>query len=156
MKRLAGIVVSLAALGSLFGCVGLEPGFETPTVGVSSFRVLPAEGMAPKFEIGLHIVNPNRSPLKLEGIVYSVILEGHKVLTGASSDLPVIEAYSEGDVTLTATTDLLRSISLFATLINQPRDTFAYKLDAKLDIGNLRPRIHIQEKGEVSLKRGAN
>jgi LEA14-like dessication related protein len=155
MKRLAEIVVCLAAFGSLFGCVGLEPGFETPTVGVSSFRVLPSEGMAPKFEIGLHIVNPNRSALKLEGIVYSVILEGHKVLTGASHDLPVIEAYGEGDVLLTATADLLSSISLIASLMNRPQDTFSYDLNAKLDIGRPGPRIHVQEKGEISF-RGAH
>jgi LEA14-like dessication related protein len=151
MIRLARVVVLLAAFVSVFGCAGLEPGFETPVVGVSSFRALPSEKMVPQFEIGLHIVNPNRTPLKLEGIVYSVILNRHKVLTGATSDLPVIGAYSEGDVTLTATADLLSSISFLASLMQQAQDTFTYELDAKLDIGSLRPRIHVQEKGEISL-----
>jgi LEA14-like dessication related protein len=151
MIRLSRIVVPLAAIIMIFGCAGLEPGFETPTVGVSSFRVLPSEGVAPQFEIGLHIVNPNRTALKLEGIVYSVTLNGHKVLMGASSDLPVIGAYSEGDVTLRATADLLRSISMLASLMKQGQDTFTYELDARLDIGHLRPRIHVQEKGEISL-----
>ena len=152
MIRLARIVVLLAAIIMVFGCAGLEPGFETPTVGVSSFRALPSEGrMVPQFEIGLHIVNPNRTALKLEGIVYSVILNGHKVMTGASSDLPAIGAYSEGDVTIKATADLLSSISLLASLMKQGQDTFAYELDAKLDIGSLRPRIHVQEKGQISL-----
>lgn len=151
MTGFARIVVCQAIFVAVFGCATMEPGFETPTVGVSSFRVLPSEGVAPRFEIGLHIVNPNRSALKLEGIIYSVVLEGHKVLTGASSNLPVIGAYGEGDVTLTATADLLRSINLFASLMKQPQDTFTYELDAKLDIGSLRPRIHVQEKGEISL-----
>jgi len=147
----ARIIVLLAAFVSVVGCAGLEPGFETPTVGVSSFRALPSEKMVPQFEIGLHIVNPNRTALKLEGIVYSVLLNGHKVLMGASSDLPEIGAYSEGDVTLRATADLLSSISLLASLMKQGQDTFTYELDAKLDIGSLRPRIHVQEKGELSL-----
>jgi hypothetical protein len=151
MTKLTGYIIGLAACLLLFGCAGLEPCFENPTVGLSSFRFLPAEGMAPRFEIGLHIVNPNRTPLKLEGIAYSVILGGHRVLTGASSDLPVIEAYGEGDVVLTATTDLLRSISLISMLLRQPQDTVTYELDAKLDIGGLRPRIHLQEQGEISL-----
>lgn len=151
MIRLARIVVLLAVFASVFGCAGLEPGFETPTVGVRSFRVLPSEGVAPQFEIGLHIVNPNRTALKLEGIIYSVALNGHKVLTGASSDLPVIGAYGEGDVTLRATADLLSGVSLLASLMKQGQDTFTYELDARLDIGSLRPRIHVQEKGEISL-----
>jgi len=151
IEKAKGFLVLVACI-TLFGCAGLEPGFETPTVGVSSFRILPSQGVAPQFEIGLHIVNPNRSALELEGIVYSVTLNGHRILTGATSDLPAIGAYSEGDVTLRATADLLSSVSLLGSLMQQPRETFTYELDAKLDIGSLRPRIHIQEQGEISLQ----
>ena len=150
LPRIFCLVSSLLVVG----CAMLEPGFEQPAVGLSSFRFLPSEGMAPRFEIGLHIVNPNRTPLKLDGIVYSVTLGGQKVLTGATSDLPLIAAYGEGDVTLTATTDLLRSIQLIASLVNRPQQVVSYALEAKLDIGSLRPRIHIQEQGEISLDGG--
>jgi LEA14-like dessication related protein len=151
MLGMTRIVLLLAAVLLIPGCAGREPGFETPTVGVSSFRLLPSEGMAPQFEIGLHIVNPNRSALELEGIVYSVILNGHRILTGASSNLPAIAPYSEGEVTLRATADLLSSISFLGSLMKQGQDTFDYELDARLDIGRLRPRIHVQEKGKLTL-----
>lgn len=152
MVRLVKIVAALTIFLFAFGCTGLDRGFETPVVGVSSFRAIPAEGkMVPQFEIGLHIVNPNRTPLKLEGLVYSVILNGHRVLTGATGDLPTIGAYSDGEVTITATADLLSSIRLLGSLMEQAQDTFTYELDAKLDIGSLRPRIHVQEKGKFSL-----
>lgn len=151
MLRYVKVIVCLTLFVLMFGCTGLEPGFETPTVGVSSFRILPSTGV-PQFEIGLHIVNPNRSALKLAGIVYSVTLEGHKVLTGVTSDLPVIAAYGEGDVILLATADLLNSLGLFASLMQTKQDAFAYVLEAKLDIGSFRPRIHVMEKGEISLQ----
>ena len=154
MRKMMRRIILLSCYLLLYGCVMLDPVFEPPTVGLSSFRFLPSEG-APRFEIGLHIVNPNRTPLKLDGIAYSVTLGGQKVLTGATSDLPLIPAYGEGDVTLTATTDLLRSIRLLASLLNQPQDVVTYALDAKLDIGSLRPRIHIQEEGEIRLDAGA-
>ena len=156
MIRSAGLALYLTLFIALVGCASLEPGFETPTVGVTSFRVLPAEGAAPKFEIGLHIVNPNRTALKLEGLVYSVSLEGHKILTGVSNNLPTIEAYGEGDVLLIATADLLNSIGLFASLLQSQRETFDYMLDAKLDIGSFRPRIHVVKEGEISLRGTAN
>ena len=152
MLRFARIIVCLTLAVAMFGCAGLEPGFETPTVGVNSFRVLPSKGAVPRFEIGLHIVNPNRSALKLEGLVYSLTLEGHKVLTGVSNDLPMIEAYGEGDVVLIATADLLNSIGLFATLLQSQQENFDYELDAKLDIGSFRPRIHVLKKGQISLQ----
>lgn len=151
MIRLTRSLLLLVAFSLTFGCAGRQPAFETPTVGVSSFRALPSDGMVPRFEIDLHIVNPNRTSLQLEGIVYSVILEGRKVLSGVSNDLPVIEAYGEGDVTLTATADLLSSISLLSSLMQQPQEKFSYELNARLDIGRFRPNIHVQEKGEISL-----
>ena len=145
------IVTFLTLLIAMFGCAGLESGFETPTVGVSSFRVLPSEGAMPRFEIGLHIINPNRTELKLEGLVYSVTLEGHKVITGVANDLPTIEAYGEEEVVLIATADLLKSIGLLTTLLKSQQEKFDYELDAKLDIGRFLPRVHVVEKGEIPL-----
>ena len=155
MIRFAKLVVCVTLFITAIGCASLEPGFETPTVGVTSFRVLPSEGAAPKFEIGLHLVNPNRSSRKLEGLVYSVSLEGHKILTGVSNNLPVIEAYGEGDVVLVATADLLNSIGFFAGLLQPPTQNFDYKLDAKLDIGSFRTSNHVVKKGEISLQGAA-
>lgn len=74
------------------------------------------------------------------------------MLTGVTSDLPVIAAYGEGDVILLATADLLNSLGLFASLMQTKQDAFAYVLEAKLDIGSFRPRIHVMEKGEISLQ----
>ncbi len=153
--RLYKWILMLAAVLFLGSCLAMSPGFETPTVGLKSFRFLPSDGGVPRFAIGLHVVNPNRSALKLEGIVYSVILDGHKVVTGASSDLPVIPAYGEGDVVLTATADLLRTLGLFSSLFKDPQKPFIYDLEAQLDIGRLQPRIKIHEKGEISLQDAA-
>jgi hypothetical protein len=36
--------------------------------------------------------------------------------------------------------------------LQSQRETFDYKLDAKLDIGNFRPRIHVVKEGEISLQ----
>jgi LEA14-like dessication related protein len=136
----------------LTGCVALQTDYETPTVSITSFRAIPGEGMAPRFEIGLHIINPNRSALELKGISYTVSLEGHTLLTGVSNKLPMIEAYGEGDVLLEASVDFFNSIGFFADLTkNQKRETFSYSLDAKLDVGNLRPVIRVSKKGELSL-----
>ena len=98
MNSFTKIASYLILIIAIFGCAGIKNGFETPTVGVSSFQVLPSEGAMPRFEINLHIINPNRTELKLEGLVYSVTLEGHKVITGVSNDLPIITAYGEGEV----------------------------------------------------------
>jgi len=139
---------------TLVGCAQFFPKFETPTVNVTSFRVLPGQGTIPIFEIGLHVANPNSMALKLEGISYHVDLEGHRVLSGVSNQLPEIEGYGEGDVVLRVQPDLFSTISLFTDLLSQPRDQFKFELTAYLDVGGLMPKIKVQKEGLISLRGG--
>lgn len=134
----------------LVSCATLRPDFEQPQVTVSSFRMLPSQGLVPKFEIGLHVLNPNRIPLQLRGMSYQVELEGHRVLTGVASELPQIAAYGEGEVLVLASPDLLSSISLFTDLMNQPRERFHYNFSARLDVGGLWPKIRVEKTGQIS------
>ena len=109
MYRCKRLLLVLSVL--LSGCAALQPGYETPTVTVSSFRALPSAGAMPNFEIGLEVLNPNRDPLELAGISYTVSLDGHDIIKGVGNDLPVIEGYGTGRVTLTATANLLAGVS---------------------------------------------
>lgn len=130
----------------------LQPDFETPTVSVSGIRILPGSEIVPTFEIGLHVVNPNRTALKLQGLSYQVELEGHQVLFGATSRLPVIDAYGEGTVTLQARPDLVNTVRLFSDLMSSPRDTFEYAFSAALDVGSFFPKIRVKKSGQLRLK----
>ena len=94
--------------------------------------------------------------LKLQGLSYNVELEGFRVLSGVSNQLPVIEAYGEGDVLLQAKPDLFSTISLFTNLLNQPRDKFTFSLEALLDVGGLMPKIRVQKEGMLSLAAAEN
>lgn len=145
----------LVMTAGLQACGSMGPNYETPTVTVSSFRALPSQGALPEFEIGLHVINPNRQSLVLKGVSYSVNLEGRELLKGVGNNLPVIEAYGEGDLILTAAVDLLAGIGLIADLMSEPKDSFKYALEAKLDVGTFLPAIRVRDSGEVSLRSSA-
>ena len=149
MPRFSIAVLLVAVL--LAGCAGLRPGWETPTVTVKSVRAIPSQGMLPEFEIDLHVVNPNREALKLAGVSYTVNLEGHELIKGVGNDLPVIEGYGEGDITLNASADLFAGVGLIRELMSSQKDTLSYSFEAKLDPGALRPSIRVRDSGEVSL-----
>ncbi len=151
MDKTGTMLIWIAAIALTCGCAGLPSDYDPPTVIVNSFRALPSDGVAPRFEIGLNIINPNATELSLEGISYTVSLEGHRIVAGVASALPIIAPYSEGQVNLTATTDLLSSISLLADLMSQPRETFEYDLDAKLDFSGYRRDIRVSKEGRISL-----
>jgi len=145
------IVAPLFAITLLAACAGMRPGYETPTVTVKSFRALPSDGVVPNFEIGLHVINPNSDALPLRGVAYTINLGGYELIKGVGNELPVIEAYGEGDIVLTASASMLSAIRLINDLMNQPSEKIPYEIAAKLDIGAFRPAIRVREVGELSL-----
>ncbi|NKI36120.1 LEA type 2 family protein [Wenzhouxiangella sp. XN79A] len=139
----------------LTGCAGLGVGREPPSVFLQSFRAVPdpagAAGL-PAFEIELRVINPNPEPLRLHGAVYSVRLDGRKLIEGVANDLPAIDGYGEGRITLSAAVDVLGGVRLLADLMNQPRDRFEYSLDARLDPVGFSRDIRISETGQIDLQ----
>ena len=89
MRNNTIFLLSILALCFLCGCAGkMSPGFEPPVVSLRTFKMLPQESVSPRFEIGLHIINPNRDSLNFDGIYYTVDIEGYKLLSGVSNTLP--------------------------------------------------------------------
>lgn len=145
-----------SALIVVSGCATLDSDYETPTVTINSFRSLPSTQGTPSFEIGLRVVNPNREALELQGIAYTISLEGRELITGVGKDLPVIEGYSEGTFTVTASASLYEGIRLLTDLMSSPRDTLRYEVSTKLDVGAFRPAIRVKDAGELMLAPPAN
>jgi LEA14-like dessication related protein len=147
-------IVILLLTAVLGACATMSPDYEEPTVTLSSFKALPSEGMVPAFEIGLRIINPNSQPLDLEGIVYTVSLQGYELVKGVGKDFPVIEGYSEGAVKLTASANLLAGIRFVGDMMQSQGESVEYEFKAKLDLGGLYPSIRVRESGEINLNGG--
>jgi LEA14-like dessication related protein len=144
-------VIGLLLAITLSACATLSPDYEEPTVTLSSLKAIPSEGMVPAFEIGLRIINPNAQTLNLEGIVYTVSLQGYELVKGVGKDFPVIEGYSEGEVKLTAAANLLAGIRFVGDMMQTQDESVEYEFKAKLDLGGLYPSIKVRETGEINL-----
>lgn len=145
-----GCVAVLVAL-LLGACASMMPGFQQPEVSVTSFTLAQqAAGAAPRFNIGIRVVNPNRVSLPLRGISYAVEIEGNRVLTGAKPDLPVVAGYGTADFVIEAAPDLLGSVRLVSDLLSRQRGALGYKFSARIDIGTLLP-LTIEQGGEFGL-----
>lgn len=145
------IFILCASFLMIQACATIDPDYEKPTVTISSFRALPSEGMVPSFEIGLHILNPNASAFRLEGIVYTVSIQGHDVVKGVGKDFPVLEGYSEQTVKLTATANLLAGIRLVMDLVESSNEDLEYEFEAKLDTGGFGRSIRVKENGSFRM-----
>lgn len=146
----SALLAGLAAV--IAGCAGFGSGREAPTVSVQSFRAVPGPGAGlPGFEIGLVVLNPNPEPLRLQGVAYSIRLDGQPLLDGVSNDMPVIEGYGQGTVTLNSAVNVLGGIRLLNSLMRSPRQTFDYEFSAKLDPVGYSRNIRVTESGRIDL-----
>ena len=150
MKRIHLILATLLFL--LAGCNGLQPKKPELSVAINSFRMLPSNGLVPKFEIGLHIVNTSPVNVNIEGIVYKVFLENRKILVGAANHLPEIPAYSERDITVTGSPDLFETLGFFKDLIRRRKESLHYVVDVGIDAGKFIPVIHAKKEGLLRIK----
>lgn len=148
--RYASAVLMLALLTA---CASWAPDYEKPQINVTSFSLAPdSNGVAPRFLIGLQVVNPNRRALPLQGMNYSVEVEGNRILSGAEPDLPRVEGYSSADIVIEARPDLLGSARLLNQLITGQQEALDYLFKARFDVGTLLPYVNIEERGEFSLE----
>jgi LEA14-like dessication related protein len=145
-------VVCLISIAFLSGCASWSPNYEQPQVNITSFSLAPeSKGLAPRFIIGLQIINPNRNALPLKGMSYSVEVENNRVLSGATPDLPRVPAYGMADFTIETSPDLLGSARLLNRLFSGQAKSLDYTFKAKLDMGRLVPYLNIEESGQFDL-----
>jgi len=136
----------------LAACASLSPSYEKPQVNITSFSLAPqSSGVSPRFNIGLQVINPNRTALPLKGMSYSVEVDGNRILSGAEPNLPRVEGYSSADIVIEASPDLFGSARLLSELMSGKQDSLGYVFKARLDVGSLLPFINIEEAGRFSL-----
>ncbi|MEO0345566.1 MAG: LEA type 2 family protein [Pseudomonadota bacterium] len=136
---------------SLTACGNLPIGLETPGVTVTSFRVQPSDAMTPRFEIGLNVTNPNAVPLSVDGLAYSISIEGKSVLDGVTNNIDPIEAYGSGDIVITAVPDVIAGVRVLTGLLRGNTDAVSYAFEARLDVGSFIPDIRVRDEGEITL-----
>jgi len=131
----------------LAACANLAPGFEEPLIEVTSIRLNNTDSLAPEFDIGLRVSNPNRDTLNIDGMTYTLYLAGNKLVSGVANDLPSIPGYGAGDVKLRATLSLFGGLSLLNDLMNQYQESIDYELVTRLDVGRFYPKITVKQQG---------
>ena len=132
------------------GCTSLRPDFDSPSVGVTSFKPLTSQGLIPRFEIGMRVVNPNATELNLRGMSYKIFLNDYEVVEGAANELPVVPAYGEAEFKVIATVGLIEGIRFVNNLLQNASGQVSYRLQTKLDIGAMAPAIRIEKTGSFS------
>jgi len=145
------IAAAFWVLVSLAGCASLAPQLDPPKVTLVSLRSLPGREGAPRFEIVLRVVNPNKQTLDIAGISYSVELLDRELISGVANDIAPIEGYGEGEVTLYADLQLFELLRLLASIGESRSGPLTYRFSAKIDFKGFMPTQRIEDTGQITL-----
>lgn len=149
------ILIAVAVL--LIACAGLTGPVENPRVTVTSLRLLPAEGVEQRVEVGLRLLNPNAFDLAAKGLVISLGLNDVPLLKGATADLPRVPAYGEATARVVLSVSLVSGLRLVSRLAQHPDEPLQYRLEARLDLQRpLWKRLTLMEQGEISPRQPAS
>ena len=151
MTRFKGLLSVLCLALFISGCASVMPDIDPPKVTVEKVESIPSESGAPRFKISLRVINPNTQSLDIAGISYGIEIMGQEVVSGVTNDVPVIEGYSEGVVTLDAGLQLFQVFRLLTSLGKSQGEALEYRFVAKIDFKGLVPTQHVEEKGELTL-----
>lgn len=146
------LLILTLCFGAVVGCAGL-PTLESPSVSVQTVRMLSSDALSPEFEVVLSVDNPNPIPLNISTITYDIRVEGESIVNGITDQISSIERYGNGQITISASPDLLTGARVIAQMLRSNRSALNYDLEAQLDIGRFLPAIKLTDSGQLDLSR---
>lgn len=132
----------------LTACASNPLKMEEPTVDVVSIEPL-TDTNRPRFKVGLRMVNPNKKDIKINGVVYTLSVKGHKLVTGATASEATLPAYGEANVDVEAEISFLRMLGLLGDVMRTNQMPLDYYLTGKVDLGGFMFPIKINKKGKL-------
>lgn len=137
---------------SLTGCTFINSNIQPPQVTLESLQMLPPTGMTQRFNIGLRMANPNDRPLKIDGIAYTLALNGYKLVDGVGSDIPEVAPFSEVSFNVQASTNVFEAVRFINNFVGERgAEQLDYRLKADLAVAGLSRRLSVEEAGKVPL-----
>ncbi|MAT51834.1 MAG: hypothetical protein CMK32_11695 [Porticoccaceae bacterium] len=142
-------VVFLIAF-ALVGCAGAPP-LQEPEIRFVSLRPVIGDAGEQRFVVTLDVVNPNEQALNLKGVYYAVRLQGHKVASGVTDDVPVIGGFSETRIQLVGSVDVANSLRAALSVMESPSSKVHYDLELRLSIESWPFPLRLREEGRIAI-----
>ena len=150
MSRLLMFFVGLL----LASCAGIRGMVEKPGVEFAGLEVQGMGLLEQNFLVKLHLSNPNDFSITLDGVDFTLSLNGEHFANGASRETVILPRLGEADVSVRITTrlDALQKLIRAQYKSGKPQE---YQLNGRLYGSWVPGGIPFERKGEVpSLKKG--
>lgn len=134
------------------GCALVRPNIEPPKVVLDSLEMLPVKGLNQRFRIGLRMTNPNARALKLNGISYTLALNGYQLIDGVGKDIPELPPFSEVAFDVEASTNMFEALRFVNNFMGgKASGDLEYRLRADISVAGLPRQLSVEETGTVPM-----
>jgi len=141
----------LAMVWLLTSCAIWSPGYQQPEVQLTNIEPLSRQGLEQRFLITLNILNSNDSALKISGLSYHLKLQGHKVVSGVSSGLEPIPAFSQSTIKLQATANIFGGFRALESLMSSDGGPVEFELETRISTAWWKFPITVIESGSLDV-----
>jgi LEA14-like dessication related protein len=124
--------IAILCVVGLSGCTNLQQ-LEELEVSLINIEPTTATGLSPRFNVHLLVLNPNAQDLEIEGLMMNLDINDKKILSGVSSQIPTLKAYSETAVEIQTAVNLFDLFKLLTYLSQHSGNNIKYQLKTKID-----------------------
>lgn len=130
MKKSFIVLIALAFLSACAG-TGLG-GLESPNVTLADLRPKGMTVFEQQYDIALRVQNPNNRPLAINGLNFSVDINGQEFARGVGREKTVIPALGDGLIRITVTSSTFDWLRQLEKLGRNQNKELAYELSGSL------------------------
>jgi len=117
---------------ALTGCANLTQ-IKSPEISLVSIEPAKTKGFSQYFSLNLLVTNPNSFDLDIEGVTFKLGVADQNVFSGVSNAVPLLKAYSETEVTLSAGVNLFDLLKLISYFSEHYQEEIKYSLVTSID-----------------------
>lgn len=149
------LMVAVCAVGALqlSGCA-LAPKLLTPELSIVGVQLVGSDLFAQRLKVRVHVQNPNNRVLPVDGLEYTLEVDGQPFATGQSAASFVVPALGAADFDMNVTTNVAGTLVRLLTRSAEARGQgIPYRLSGKIALssGWLRS-IPFEEHGTFNLQ----
>jgi LEA14-like dessication related protein len=146
----AGRFLSLM-LGMLLlaGCTTLNKYPEPPRVSLVSIQPKDMTLLEQRYGLQLRILNPNESAIPVEGLSYSLQINGHEFAYGVSRQAVSIPPFGEALLDVDVVSNLLSVMQQVQEMGGEQQESLQYRLAGKISLANSVGRLPFDYHGEL-------
>lgn len=144
--RLLLLVFGVLLIG---GCATMSNYPEQPRVSLVSIQPKEMTLLEQRYALQLRILNPNETAIPIEGLNYSVEINGREFAYGVSRQAVSIPPFGEALLDVDVVSNLLNVLQQMQEMSNEQQDSLQYRLSGKLSLSNSLVKLPFDYHGEL-------